>query len=103
MWQQLPFEFADIDQAGGLSPFGTMGQTGNANEFDENFDYYFNGLWGVPRPSISARLFSFGGVEGLRVVYIPEPTGYRLLLFLGYLPLVARWQDRHGHPGEVKP
>ncbi len=30
-------DFVDVTKAGGLSPFGTMGQTGNANEWEEGF------------------------------------------------------------------
>ena len=34
---------ADVDNAGGLSPYGTMAQTGNATEWDENDLYSFEG------------------------------------------------------------
>ena len=42
----LPFvqDYAPVDLAGGPSPFGTVGQTGNVHELEENLRWY---RWGV--------------------------------------------------------
>jgi hypothetical protein len=81
---------ADVNQAGGLSPFGTMGQGGNASEWldtpydDFFFDYgygamYVNGgLWGSDYTGISSWGISLpdnmSNQNGFRVAAkIPEP------------------------------
>ncbi len=96
---------ADITSAGGLSPYGTMGQGGNAWEWNETaFDGSNNtadetrefrgGGWG----SSYALVASFrlgdnpsggGNVIGFRVASVPEPsTG--LLVVLGLSGLLLR-------------
>jgi sulfatase modifying factor 1 len=87
---------AEIAQAGGLSPFGTMGQGGNVWEWEEtDFDRFNNainsprglrgGFWGAGSPPL---LSSFrtatepsveGSLAGFRVASIPEPGSLILL------------------------
>ena len=71
----------DVTQAGGLSPFGTMGQTGNGPEYEENF--YSDGFHAVRSgaqhdPSNlradQSRLFPLLG-GGLRVVRLLPQSG----------------------------
>jgi formylglycine-generating enzyme len=98
---------ADITQAGGLSPYGTMGQGGNAFEFDETeFDLVNDnssvrrGAWGGAWQQLSAnpmrstqRSFltsafgeSFG--IGFRVAAVPEPSTY-IMAAMGIVALLA--------------
>lgn len=101
---------ADITLAGGLSPYGTMGQGGNAYEWEETDSDLVNG----PTLSSSARgrrggcwceSSSFllaanrfvgspaGGIDiiGFRVASIPEPS---TLLLLCFGSLAALWRRR---------
>ncbi|MFO0911479.1 MAG: SUMF1/EgtB/PvdO family nonheme iron enzyme [Pirellulales bacterium] len=100
---------ADITQAGGLSPYGTMAQSGNVWEWEETEYDLLNdgrssvrglrgGFWNYNGPdylSASGRVrdaspsHGFDGFEGFRVASIPEPsTG--LLGMLGMLGLMQR-------------
>jgi hypothetical protein len=51
---------ADITRAGGLSPYGTMGQGGNVNEWEETDYDLVNG----PAPSIASRAYRGGNWGG---------------------------------------
>ena len=94
---------ADITQAGGLSPYGTMGQGGNVFELEETaFDLmnssgsssrgWRGGDWNEAENvlSVSGR-FDFGPASnegfstGFRVASVPEPSSFLLLsaAFLG--------------------
>jgi len=104
--QTLP---ADIYHAGGLSPFGTMAQGGNASEWQESASDGVNdhaiktrglrgGYWGTQNPSqISASFldshspgFDLGDV-GFRVAAVPEPAVSAGVF--GFLALtVAGWR-----------
>jgi len=82
---------ADVDQAGGLSPYGTMGQGGNAHEWNETESDLVNnsptgeriergGAWDTNASiMLAANRFtdlatsSFDDV-GFRVTSVPEPT-----------------------------
>ena len=97
---------ADVDNDGGLSPYGTRGQDGNALEWMESaFDGVNDspsesrpvraGYWNVGENELRSSLhFSFGTGEnpavGLRVASVaPEPTTFALLAFSSLL-LAAR-------------
>jgi hypothetical protein len=101
---------ADITQAGGLSPYGTMGQGGNVSEWEEtDFDLVNDdsvsfargvrgGGWGDLSFSLqsSVRFNGFSANEflsgGFRVASIPEPSALLLgaLASLGALMLRRR-------------
>ena len=92
-----PSDPADVNLAGGLSPYGTMGQNGNVWEWNESaFDGVNNltdegrgirgGSWGNSedplRSSNRANLpptFEFADI-GFRVASIPEPSSIVMLL-----------------------
>ena len=88
---------AIVDSAGGLSPYGTMGQGGNVREWNESaFDgsYYTSyenratrgGGWVATADGLrsSVRLSLVPGFEGsgigFRVASVPEPSTYVLVL-----------------------
>ena len=88
---------AIVDSAGGLSPYGTMGQGGNINEWNESaFDGSNSsssegrasrgGNWNNPesllRSSFRSRNFPSTGSDslGFRVASVPEPSTYVLVL-----------------------
>ena len=98
---------ANIDQAGGPSPYGTLGQNGNVYEWMESaFDgsnssptesrVFRGGSWGSPvgelRPAYrlsGAPGLNFGG--GFRVAsVVPEPSSALLLLGFGMMILQRR-------------
>jgi len=99
---------ADITQAGGLSPYGTMGQGGNVWEWEETeFDLVNDssssargvrgGDWDLFSFGLSSSSrFSFGGPSfegssvGFRVASIPEPSS----LLLGAFTSVGLWMRR---------
>ncbi len=91
---------AIVDSAGGLSPYGTMGQGGNVFEWNESANDGTNnspdeqrsirgGGWFLDDAflSSSGRLSSDpsneGGGIGFRVASVPEPSTYALLLMAG--------------------
>jgi formylglycine-generating enzyme len=98
---------ADVNLAGGLSPYGTMGQNGNVWEWNESaFDGVNNltdegrgirgGSWGNSedplRSSNRANLpptFEFADI-GFRVASIPEPSSIVMLLFAASALLLRR-------------
>jgi formylglycine-generating enzyme required for sulfatase activity len=104
--QTQPTGPADITLAGGLSPYGTMGQGGNVYEWQEtDFDYvngpssstrvirggYWHQTSGIMTSSQrSAGIPSHTGVDtiGIRVasIAIPEPNTVALLVFGFILP-----------------
>lgn len=89
---------ASVGEAGGLSPYGTMGQNGNILEWTEsNFVSPNNnpagsrvlrgGQWSGGGIDISNR-FTGGPADGLenvgfRVAAVPEPSTYALLILAG--------------------
>ncbi len=98
---------AAVDQSGGLSPYGTRGQTGNVYEWMETAAdgvnnspsenralrggyYYFNE--GPLASSLHADLVpSFlGGTIGFRVASVPEPSCVVLMLGSGLIFLARR-------------
>ena len=100
---------SDIDNAGGLSAYGTMAQGGNVYEFTESaFDgvndspsenrefrggsWYYNG-WGGLESSINLNgdPASESFMAGFRIAMVPEPSALSLLAIgLGGLALVRR-------------
>lgn len=102
------FQPADITQAGGLSPYGTMGQGGNVFEWEETaFDLFNNapfesrgfrgGSYRSSNPyylSSSHRRDYPPNIEadfiGFRVASIPEPSS----LLLGAFASVGLWMRR---------
>ncbi len=102
-----PSDPADVNLAGGLSPYGTMGQNGNVWEWNESaFDGVNNltdegrgirgGSWGNSedplRSSNRANLpptFEFADI-GFRVASIPEPSSIVMLLFAASALLLRR-------------
>jgi formylglycine-generating enzyme len=106
---------AVITLAGGLSPYGTMGQGGNAYEWEETeFDlvngpasishFVRAGWWLSPSANLRATFRNGGGQPwfesadiGFRVSSIPEPSS----LFLGAMSsagFLLRWRPRANHP-----
>ena len=89
---------AAVEMAGGLSPYGTMGQGGNAWEWTEtalsgdnnsatNVRTIRGGGWTSPENQLSSSFRSSNGFPdgertfiGFRVASIPEPSTYALLL-----------------------
>jgi formylglycine-generating enzyme required for sulfatase activity len=90
---------AIVDSAGGLSPYGTMGQGGNVFEWNESaFDGLNSsssegrairgGYWLDPEGSLRSSGRGYGDgdptieldVIGFRVASVPEPSTYALLL-----------------------
>ncbi len=88
---------AAVTNAGGLSPYGTMGQGGNVSEWNETtvdgtnsssseFRTLRGGYWFNPEGILaSSTRFSDGPVRddtsiGFRVASVPEPSTYALLL-----------------------
>jgi hypothetical protein len=109
---------AAVDQAGGLSPFGTMGQTGNVFEWMES-DYNggYNptqypgaavrgGSWMTPGTTSlqsSSRNFSATGevfTLGFRVASVPEPSS-TLLVMGPCLMFLARRRRAAGLAGHA--
>lgn len=90
-----PAGVADVNSAGGLSPYSTMGQSGNLQEwmesaFDgdnsstsENRVYRDGAFWDLTASSSANRVSSSptsqGYNLGMRVASIPEPSTYALL------------------------
>lgn len=103
------FGYADVTQAGGLSPYGTMGQSGNVWEFVETAAIGSDGLYKISRgggflssaaqissSNSSSVFYTVSIVGGFRVAstLIPEPTS-ALLIALGIMiPLRHRPRER---------
>jgi len=98
---------ADITQAGGLSPYGTMGQDGNVWEWNESaFDGINNsssedralrgGFWNNTEKSLRSSFRGFtaptaSGINvGFRVASVPEPSSTVLILSASLLALARR-------------
>ena len=98
---------ADIDDAGGLSPYGTMAQGGNIGEWVETAGDGLNdvpgenrgirgGDWGTGEGGVMAT--SYGSLwptwdyfnTGFRVASIPEPSSISLLLIGSTLLMAGR-------------
>ena len=97
VYNAVPSEPAIVDSAGGLSPYGTMGQGGNVWEWNESaFDganssasgarAVRGGAWVGPEFYLrSSSRFDYdpsgeGNDIGFRVASVPEPSTYALLL-----------------------
>ena len=91
---------ATVNSAGGLSPYGTMGQGGNVWEWNESafngtnsssseFRAIRGGYWGATEGGVrSSYRFDLGPADGgndlgFRVASVPEPSTYALLLMTG--------------------
>ena len=100
VYNAVPSEPAIVDSAGGLSPYGTMGQGGNVWEWNESaFDganssasgarAVRGGAWVGPEFYLrSSSRFDYdpsgeGNDLGFRVASVPEPSTYALLLMAG--------------------
>jgi formylglycine-generating enzyme required for sulfatase activity len=97
---------APVDQSGGLSPYGTMGQSGNINEWLETESDGVNdfpgvgvtlrgGEWngsGFPLRSSSRSPYvgKSNPVGGFRVASVPEPSCMILMLGSGMILLARR-------------
>jgi hypothetical protein len=98
---------ADITQAGGLSPYGTMGQGGNVFEWIESDILAPNGPVGDARiyrggywSSINTHLLATAqfsqvatgqeNIRGFRVATVPEPSGVVLLVIASFGLLLRR-------------
>lgn len=116
---------ADVDMAGGLSPFGTMGQSGNVWEWEETEADLVNdtasttasrgwrgGDWFAQREDLLSK-FNRGsrlpsadlddtGFRVASVAVIPEPSGVALAICgLVLMGLVQRHQQAKGYRNEV--
>ena len=95
-----------VDNDGGLSPYGTRGQNGNALEWQESafdgindspseFRPVRDGYWNVTEIELrSSNRYSFGtaenGAVGFRVArVVPEPTTFGMLA-VSLVPFAAR-------------
>jgi formylglycine-generating enzyme len=102
---------ADIDNAGGLSHYGTMGQNGNVWEWNESaFDApndsssegraFRGGFWFNSEFSLRSSLRSSSGPSGelsfigFRVASVPEPSAALLVLMAGGAWLLRRRASR---------
>ncbi len=101
---------ADVDLAGGLSPYGTMGQNGNVWEWNESAFDGFNvltdgdrsfrgGRWLISEAFLrSSNRNDFdptveNSAVGFRVASIPEPSTVLLALFsVGVIVYLRRWK-----------
>ena len=102
---------ADINDAGGLSPYGTMGQGGNALEWTETAYDGSNNITGENRDQLGGSWYYGAGdsiwldasgkdfddpandhfTEGFRVASVPEPSALSLLAFgLSGLAMIRR-------------
>ncbi|MEM9479950.1 MAG: SUMF1/EgtB/PvdO family nonheme iron enzyme [Verrucomicrobiota bacterium] len=102
---------ADITLAGGLSPYGTMGQNGNVWEWNESaFDGTNNasfedravrgGVWDLPEVNLRSSNRDFLGSPasefvdvGFRVASVPEPSA-ALMMMMGLGALCLRRRSR---------
>ena len=82
----------DVELAGGESPFGTVGQTGNIGEVEESNRFYFAGVLDSRFAAWESRQREFTGVHGFRVVMIPEPS-CGVLSFAFVVMLTFRWRQ----------
>ena len=98
-----PRNTAPVTMAGGLSPYGTMGQLGNGSEWEEEQRYLWTGVHtcGLPNPGLCGTeawntrwpSSAVGTNVGFRVVAmtIPEPRfGTWLFVLLGFQVLRRR-------------
>ena len=103
----VPADPADVNLAGGLSAYGTMGQNGNVYEWAESADDGLNnsssgfrafrgGFWystgGTLRPSERGVSRPVDSTEtiGFRVASVPEPTSTVLMISAGLLAIARR-------------
>jgi len=95
---------ANVDNAGGLSPYGTMGQGGNVFEWNEVLvNGYYRGLRGGSfdhdeyslRASNRYSSFDPSGVSigiGFRVASVPEPASLIMLAGIAVMSLLYFWR-----------
>lgn len=84
-----PIGPANIMQAGGLSPYGTMAQGGNVGEWHEAPSTGRGGFWASSSSALSSSSTARGNMMpnqgffnvGFRVAFVPEPTSGALSLF----------------------
>ena len=95
-WREFPLEnhLVDVELAGGESPFGTVGQTGNGSEHEELSGLYNVGVEGFQFSAWQGRKLDQSGFHTFRVVAIqpvPEPShGILSLAFAAILALRMR-------------
>jgi len=99
----IPTAPADVNNAGGLSPYGTMGQGGNVWEWNEALIGSSRGVRGGCWGDYSDGLASSGGADisptaenlgfGFRVASVPEP-GSIILLVCGAIAALILWRRR---------
>ena len=109
--QSFPAGPADVDNDGGLSPYGTQGQNGNAFEWNESASDGVNdspfedrtnrgGAWGNPEPYLRGSYrFSVTpsyatSVMGFRVASVPEPGTFGLLALSSLILAARRRRER---------
>jgi len=93
---------ANVDFAGGASPFGTIGQGGNVFEWNEAGSNLVDnrvlrgGMWGSHDGFLKGSFYYVGWIEdggaenGFRIAMIPEPSSLSLLLAGGAAFAAAR-------------
>jgi len=100
---------ADINSAGGLSAYGTMGQGGNVWEWNETaFDesneiasetrVLSGGMWSANGNDLNASVFYYGSPSdeesgygtGFRIASVPEPSSLSLLALGGVVVALRR-------------
>jgi len=93
---------ADVNNAGGESPFGTMAQGGNVWEWTESGPDYFRwiegGFWNSPSSALkstrsygqASNMSSENFYQGFRIASVPEPSSLSLLLAGGVVLMAGR-------------
>jgi len=98
---------ADVDNAGGMSAYGTMAQGGNASEFTETASDFINdngmedrrmvdstwsnGMDSILQSNYGVQRFWGEDAIGFRVAMVPEPSAFSLLAIgLGGLAMMSR-------------
>jgi len=107
-----------VDQSGGLSPYGTQGQTGNVSQWMEtDFNDPTNssdgirgvrgGVWYYNASllqSSNRNTAGSGNYVGFRVASVPEPSSTMLIISAGFFPLLRRRRcaaRRNGSHSEI--
>jgi formylglycine-generating enzyme len=94
---------ADVGNAGGLSPYGTMGQNGNVHEWTESYSTqsggevwraYTGGTWSMSASVLATTTLNTAAdsesfSRGFRVAAVPEPSGF-LMAFMVMAGLMLR-------------
>ena len=108
VYNRPPYSPAAVNNAGGLSAYGTMGQNGNVYEWAESaYDGINNsssedreirgGFWSSPEHILRSSIRNFfysptlsDDVVGFRVASVPEPSSTVLMCSAGLLALARR-------------